>query len=154
MSQVGLAEQRDQELFSRYMAPLGLEYGQPVQPGTGQQVGAAIGTGAGIALPILMAMSDERSKTEVAHGDSAVDELLDRIEPYSYRYRDPEMPGAAHGDQYGVMAQDLERSQIGRTLVHGGSDGYRRVDYSPRTLGPVVLAGLARLNSRLRDLEA
>lgn len=147
-----LADQRDamlrQELLGYYGGTATPETG----PGAGEQLGALLGGLAGIVGPIAVA-SDERVKRGVAEDDRDVEGLLDALTPYRYRYRDPELSGARPGEQHGVMAQDLEQSRIGRGMVHRGEDGVRRVDYSPATLGPVVMSSLANLNRRLRAQE-
>lgn len=152
MQLTNLANQRENMLYNNYFRALGLEYGLPQEPGIWEQIGGIVGTVGGIA-PELMPVSDSRAKESVSDDRDAVDELLDELAPYGYDYRDPSQPGAREGRQHGVMAQDLEKSEIGRTLVRMGDDGYRRVDYSPATLGPVVLSAMARLNERLTRLE-
>lgn len=76
-------------------------------------------------------------------------QMLDRLDPQSFRYRDPRV-GA--GENFGVMAQDLERSKIGRSLVEEDPWGRKTVN-TDRGFG-AVLAAQANLNERLRALEA
>lgn len=47
---------------------------------------------------------------------------------YSFQYRNPSAQGAAPGQQYGVMAQDLERTPAGRSVVMPQPDGTKMVD--------------------------
>jgi len=61
--------------------------------------------------------------------------------------------GSAHGRRTGVMAQDLEKSRLGKGMVHKTADGVRIVDYNPTTFNPIALAALADLNGRLKALE-
>lgn len=55
------------------------------------------------------------------------------------------------GQQLGVMAQDVQRTPMGQSaVVKEPQSGYRMI--TPAITGP-VLAGLARLNERLKQLE-
>lgn len=95
--------------------------------------------------------SDVRMKTGAEADEPGIDRFMRTLTPYSYRYKDPAQDGAAPGPQTGVMAQDLERSAIGRRYVQEGTDGLKRVDY--QSMGPVLVASLARLNERLDQVE-
>lgn len=93
-------------------------------------------------------MSDERMKEGVHDAGSAIDRLLAGLDAKSYRYKEPDMDG--EGRRVGVMAQDLEKSDLGSDLVRSTSRG-KMVDYD-RAL-PLLLAASARLNDRLDALE-
>src|SRR5262249_49852372 len=103
---------------------------------------------AGAALGVTL-LSDRRAKTEIRkESDRDVDDFLGALEAYSYRYKEPGSPGAAEGTQHGPMAQDLEKSAIGRSVVRTGPDGAKRVDTDRLTL---ALAGvLARVAKEAR----
>lgn len=47
---------------------------------------------------------------------------------YGYMYQDPSAPGAAEGQQYGPMAQDLAATPAGRTAVVEMDDGKLGID--------------------------
>lgn len=47
---------------------------------------------------------------------------------YGYQYRDPSAPGSAPGTHYGPMAQDLERTPAGASVVQTGPDGRKSID--------------------------
>jgi hypothetical protein len=109
------------------------------------------------AGPIIgaIAMSDERAKEDIKDGGSDVDEMLDTLKPTSYRYRAsaPKEYTGNVGDGRriaGIIAQDLERSKAGRAIVQetGKGKGIDMVGGLSATL-----AGLARLNQRLRAVE-
>jgi hypothetical protein len=91
-------------------------------------------------------LSDEDEKTETR----PVGDMLDQLAAYQYRYKDPSMPGAAPGRHVGVMAQDLERSPLGATMVENTPQG-KRVNYG-QALG-TMMAGQAYLNERLNEHE-
>jgi hypothetical protein len=111
------------------------------------------------------AASDERVKNDVtdegvlpqgSHGSMA-DDFLDKLHPKSFRYNSPgdEMnPSAPSGGKYlGVMAQDLVRTRdVGPQMVSKDPRGALMVEQKP-TLS-AALAGLGRLNERVRAMEA
>ena len=99
--------------------------------------------------------SDERLKRNVkdAAGDK-VRALLDAIKAKTYDYR---RGYGSNGDKdhLGVMAQDLEKSEVGKTLVHDFDtpDGKRKAVDMRRALA-AALASAAHLNQRVKKLEA
>jgi hypothetical protein len=98
--------------------------------------------------------SDETAKQDIKpSASSEIGELLQSINASTYEYK-PEVankPGAGEGKQFGLMAQDLEKSELGKSLVHEGPDGYKRVDASKAALA--ALASGSDLEKRLRKLE-
>src|SRR5690606_39757811 len=67
---------------------------------------------------------------------------------HTYRYEDPDAPGAAPGLHAGPMAQDLERTPLGRSMVREGPDGTKMVD-----LGRAGLTALAASSAQQRALD-
>ena len=120
-------------------------------PGPLEQILGFLGTAAGVATPLIG--SDVHMKEKIEHSDEAIEGLLDALDPYEYEYKDPSTVGAKHGRQYGIMAQDLEKSEIGKRLVSDHSDGYKRVNYDPTEIGPITLSSLANLHRRLSEIE-
>jgi len=103
--------------------------------------------GLGSAATVGLLMSDERAKTGARDGRGAAREMLDKIEPSSYEYKNK-----AHGQDRHLspMAQDLEKSQAGKQMVVDTPDG-KMVDYG-RGFG-AILAAQADLNERLKQVE-
>ena len=130
------------------LAQMQFRAGGPQRPGVGEMIGSGLGLAGGIAGSIAGAFSDERVKRNVSTGDSAVGKMLGALAPKSWRYK-PGYEDGGEREHIGVMAQALEKSDLGRTMVHKDADGTRIVDYSPRTMGPIVLAALAHLSRRL-----
>jgi hypothetical protein len=120
-------------------------------PSQGSQVMQAAG-------PMIAAgamMSDERAKEDIKDGGSDVDEMLDLLKPATYRYKDgaPKEYTGNMGDGRriaGIMAQALEKSKAGRSVVVDTPKG--KVLDNVGALS-ATLAGLARLNQRLRAVE-
>jgi hypothetical protein len=115
------------------------------QQNRNQMIGGLMQTGAQIG----MMASDERVKTDVRDGAREVDTMLDFVRAYTGKYLDPKKHG--EGKHAWVMAQDLERSPLGRELVVEAEDGTKMVDV--RKAVSAALAASARLNERVRALE-
>ncbi|MES2342938.1 MAG: tail fiber domain-containing protein, partial [Pseudomonadota bacterium] len=84
----------------------------------------------GASIGAAAATSDRRAKTDIEEVSpkDAADFKKSLASMYSYRYKDPGASGSAPGDHFGPMAQDLEKSKIGRSLVITGPDGMKRID--------------------------
>lgn len=106
--------------------------------------------GAGITGGAIIAASDERLKKN-SDGDveRQVDELLESIDPKTYEYKDGDKFG--EGRHLSPMAQDLEKSEIGKSMVEDTPEG-KMVNYG-KGFG-AIMATQAALNSRLKKLEA
>jgi hypothetical protein len=113
-------------------------------------IGGAFNAGASAAGMAAMGKSDERSKTDIQPGAPLLREMLDQIKAHDYEYKNPSEEGAAPGRHVSVMAQELEKSELGRRLVKDTPSG-KMVDYG-RGLG-TMLAAIADMNSRVKELE-
>jgi hypothetical protein len=80
-------------------------------------------------LKQIAAMDQQRGLDSVS-GPGAV-QMAQQAPGYSFQYKSPGQPGMPPGQQYGVMAQDLEKTPAGRSVVQEGSDGVKRID-TPR----------------------
>lgn len=81
-------------------------------------MGAAGGVAGGLAK------SDRRAKFDVHDPDLRdLEDFLGRTKGKLYRYKEPNRPGQRSGLNFGPMAQDLQKSKIGKTLVVEGKDG-------------------------------
>src|SRR5688500_8280131 len=92
------------------------------------------------------AVSDERKKSNLRRRAS---DAVSEAPGYSYEYKDPE----AHGDGtfYGPMAQDLEKTPVGRSTIKVAPDGTKMVDTSRLTL--VNTAALQELQGEVDSLR-
>lgn len=122
---------------SQNMASAASNYGQSLsqnQIGLGNAAAASsIAQGnanralVGQGIQAGMMFCDERLKTNievVSKEDLA--ELKQTLKPYLFKYKDPETFG--EGEHVGVMAQDLEKSKLGRTAVKTDKDGNKLID--------------------------
>jgi hypothetical protein len=101
------------------------------------------------ASSYLSSLSDERQKEKLPSA-SNVQDMLDQLQAYKYRYKNPNAPGAAPGERLGVMAQDLEKSPLGKKFVKETPNG-KMVDYGQ--MAGTQLAASAYLNDRLDQHE-
>jgi hypothetical protein len=75
--------------------------------------------------------------------------LYPRAPAYAYNYRDPNAAGAEPGRQYGIMAQDLEKTPAGASVV-GEKNGRKYID--PNRLSLMTAAEVARQRQELDAL--
>jgi hypothetical protein len=98
-----------------------------------------------------MLMSDENEKENIKPQASSADEIskfLSALKPSSYEYKD-EKNGT--GEKIGVMAQDLEKTKVGKTMVDEAPGGEKMIDTN-KAIG-ALLAGMADLNKKFKKLE-
>ncbi len=87
-----------------------------------QQMGM-LTQGAGMAA---MAFSDERLKTNIQEiPREEIQEMKKHLKAYAFNYVNDDY---GTGDWVGVMAQDLEKSKLGKTLVVENEDGLKQID--------------------------
>ena len=98
-------------------------------------------TSLGGAAIIAGAMSDVNAKEDFSDPAPAIEEFLEAAEPSEYSYK-PEFAFAGEGRHVSPMAQNLERSTIGKTMVVDTPVG-KVVDYG-KSFG-AVLGALERL---------
>lgn len=99
------------------------------------------------------AFSDRRVKRDVDRvRDDELDELLSALKAETWDYIDEDAHGGGRsGRRFGPMAQDLERTRLGKAMVAEDLFGTKKVD-----TGAVALAtasGLAHVHERLQLLE-
>ncbi len=105
--------------------------------------------GAGLA-GALSAMSDKNEKKNI-ESDDKIQDFLSKLKAYKYEYKDPNTELTSPGPQHSVMAQDLEKSEIGQGMVDEADGGKKVVNYA-KGFG-AILAAQADLNRRLSELE-
>lgn len=106
-------------------------------------------TTSGLIQGGAMMMSDRNLKEDIKDGDRSIEAMLDKLEPFSYDYKEKTGYDDLE-DHTSVMAQDLEKSELGSKFVEDTPEG-KMVDYGKAA--PSILAGQANLNKRLRKLE-
>lgn len=110
-------------------------------------VGGLLG-GAGAIGGALV--SDKNMKKDVKSAKGSTSKLLDALSSKKFKYKDDKKPGTAPGQRYGIMAQDLEKSEMGKSLVMDTPQG-KMID-GGQTLG-ALLAANADMHKRIKKLE-
>lgn len=112
-----------------------------------------VGSGATAAIAAPAAASDERVKTNIRTMDDATDaefeELIGSFTANAYDYKDPKKHG--EGRRFGLMAQDLEKTALGRAMVKPDAEGVKTVQIAPLALA--TASGLALVFDKLKRLE-
>ena len=104
----------------------------------------AVGTGLGA----YAALSDKNLKTDIKPANDKLEALMKAAAGSEFSYKDPEKFGAAK--RIGPMAQNLEKSELGRDMVLDTPEG-KMVDYNqPSTF--MAMASL--LNEKIDTLES
>lgn len=103
--------------------------------------------GMGQAAGGLAMMSDERSKENVTQSDGKGRELLDHLKGKLYEYKDS---ANGEGTHIGIMAQDLEKSPLGKSMVINDG-GMKKVDFA-KGYG-ALLAAVTEINDKLKEIE-
>lgn len=91
--------------------------------------------------------SDKNMKKDIKSGDKEIASFLDAMKAHSYKYKDEKHGKGRH---VSPMAQELEKTDIGKSMVFDSPDG-KMVDYG-KGLG-AMLAAQAQLHERLKKLE-
>jgi hypothetical protein len=133
------------DAFGRIEEQRGNRFGAMAQVPTAGERGTGLLAG---ALGALGALSDMRAKTDVEDGSAGVRRMLHSLEPASYRYRDPARHG--EGQHVGIMAQDLERTPEGQSMVVETPEG-KGIDGGK--LAGALAAATADMNRRLEEIE-
>lgn len=111
------------------------------QQSQSQLLGGFLGAGA------TLLASDKDLKKNLKNDRNSTSDFLNALQAKSYKYKDEKH---GKGQQYGITAQDLEKSKMGKSLVLDTPDG-KMVD-TRRGFG-AVLASMAELNKRTATLE-
>jgi hypothetical protein len=114
------------------------------QNAAGMNAVAAIGAK---AVETYMQSSDINLKKDINLSGDRLDDFLNKLEAYDYDYKDSKY---GEGRQTSVMAQDLEKSDIGKKAIIETEEG-KMVDYSK--LLPEMLAATASTHKRISKLE-
>lgn len=138
LSKAGAQNQATQNLANTYAQQAGAK---------AQADANTIGTLAGLGAAFA---SDVRVKTDIEDGGNKVREMMDELTPYEYDYTG-EFAEQRPERQVGVMAQDLEESDLGQQFVEEDVDGVKKVDYGK--MGSTQLSMIADLHRRLKELE-
>ena len=112
-----------------------------------QLIGGLLQSGASVGAA---ALSDKTQKKNIEKGNKQIQNMLDVLSASMYDYKNPQKEGAAEGKRYGIMAQDLEKSDAGKSIVFE-KNGSKMINV-PQSVG-VLLASVAHLNQEIKKLK-
>lgn len=119
------------------------------QQDAGTYTGNAIAGAAALPFQAAAAFSDRRVKEDVAPAEPDIESFLAELKPSKWEYKDPQKYGS--GVKFGVMAQDMEKSPVGKQFVSKDAEGVKRIDYGAAQ--GTMLAILKTLADRVDELE-
>lgn len=120
--------------------------GTTIAPGLGTAAGASAGAAVGQGLGDYF--SDERMKKNVKPIEEMdIDEFMAALGPKKYKYKNDDIDQPM---RLGVMAQDLEGSELGDDIVSDTDDG-KMLD--TQNLMGAILAAIKRLDNKKADRE-
>ncbi|MBA2680999.1 MAG: tail fiber domain-containing protein [Ktedonobacteraceae bacterium] len=105
---------------------------------------AIIGAAATVGGAAMMASDENLKKNVKTLSPSDIEDFLNSIQPKSFKYKDQSM---GEGNRVGILAQDLERSKVGKNLVKEGPDG-KEIDIN-NAIGALFDA-VAHVNRKVR----
>ncbi len=105
---------------------------------------------------VLAAGRDAMSRIPDQEQEAAVD-MVRKAPAHSFRYKkDAQEQGAPPGRRVGVMADDLEKSEMGRrAVIDPPGGGYKRVDTDQQTMANTAVASAQQeqLDEQQREIE-
>lgn len=146
VDKIRLADATRQRDIQADLAAAGIRGAAAGDASTMGMVGTAVSS-LGSMLGAYM-MSDRTAKTDITDGTANIDEFVSALHSYGFKYND-ERDGP--GDRHGIMVQDIENTEIGRTLVRQLPGGKKGIDIA-QGLG-AALSGIARLNQKIEELK-
>jgi len=112
--------------------------------------GLASGTGSVVGTKLISDARQKKNISKIDENDGKLLELLNKIKPVRFEYKNSGLEGATKGFNFGLIAQDLERSELGKALV-SNENGVKKVD-SARA-GLTALAAIPLLMDKIKKLE-
>jgi hypothetical protein len=91
--------------------------------------------------------SDKTKKTGIEKADMDIQDFLNSLTGYRYKYKDPYSKYTSEGTKVGIMAQDIENTLPGQAMVKETDEG--KIIDSIEAINP-ILASLGNINERLR----
>jgi hypothetical protein len=143
-----LRRQRFEDEMAKASGRAGIASNQASMEEERRRSGAQFGGGLAAAGIGALMMSDERAKENVEPAEVDLDEFMKGLTVNKFEYKNPEN---GQGEHFGPMAQDFEKSPVGKSMVAEGDDGMKRVDYGKAS--GVMMAVLKDLYDRVEGLE-
>lgn len=105
-----------------------------------------------IGSSIASALSDEECKKDIDKNvNSEVKNFLNAIKGSTYKYKKDAPVKDGEKKHLGVMAQNLEKTKLGKSMVEEGPKGNKQINFGEGF--NAMLASMASLNDRLSKIE-
>jgi len=114
----------------------------------GQTAAATVGA---VASGIASAVSDMREKKAIHDGTAKLEGFLGAIGTHAYKYKNPKAALRGEGEFVSPMAQELEKTELGKSMVRESPSGTKVVDYG-KGLG-TMMSSMAMLFKKVKKLE-
>jgi hypothetical protein len=99
-----------------------------------------------------MMMSDKNVKKDIKEiNPKDIEDFATKLKASSFKYKSPNGESYQDGSVSGIMAQDLEKSKIGKQMVINGPEG-KMVDMKKAV--PATLAAVSEVMKRIKKLES
>ncbi len=129
-------------------AALGGKLAGGLTPQVSTQVMPAPNTGYLGANTNFYDTSDKNAKKDIKESKDTAKSFLDALKSYDYKYKDGKN---GKGEQFSVMAQDLEKAgPVGANMVEESPEG-KKVNYGKGFAA--ILAAQVEMNDRLKQIE-
>lgn len=103
------------------------------------------------SAPFQDLISDQNLKTNIQPADKQLNNFMQSIKAHSYQYKDPKMAGAGFGTYVSPMAQELEKTELGKQAVIDTPQG-KMVNYGRLTgVNLAAVSVVHREQQRLQD---
>ena len=109
-----------------------------------QRENERLGTMIGGGGTIIAAASDESTKENVQGvTDQQLEAFFDAVSPKTFEYKNPEEPGQSEGEKIGFIAQDVEGTTLGETILRKQQG--QPLKYDEQALQGLMLAAITKL---------
>lgn len=99
-----------------------------------------------------MMMSDKNVKKDIKEiSPKDIEEFATKLKASAFKYKQPNGESYQDGEVTGIMAQDLEKSKIGKQMVVDSPEG-KMVDMKKAV--PATLAAVSEIMKRIKKLES
>lgn len=103
---------------------------------------------AGMGAMAAMGLSDKDEKKNIELSETDIENFLKSLTNYKYEYKDPEN---GEGTHFSVMAQDMEKTPVGKSMVVYDEFGRKNIDYG-KGMG-VMLSALKSLSEKVEEMS-
>lgn len=101
---------------------------------------------------MMMGKSDKNAKKDIKEiSPKDIEEFATKLKASAFKYKQPNGESYQDGEVTGIMAQDLEKSKIGKEMVVDSAEG-KMVDFKRAV--PATMAAVSEVMKRIKKLES